>query len=117
MNKITYTLRGDYLIPDLTVPKAEPVGMYGRVCAEYLRKNRHTFYSTLLMTGKLSDYLTDIDRQAEELKNTLLPKYKKQYGITEQLKAVNQMEWVRLMNTIAHIIDEIIYTDVIYGGI
>ena len=68
------------------------------------------------MKGKLNDYLADIDEQACELKETLLTQYKAQNGVTGQLKADNQMEWVRLMNTIAHQIDEVILSEIIVGG-
>ena len=69
------------------------------------------------MTGRLNDYLADTDTQACELKETLLMRLKEQNGVTEQLKANNQMEWVRLMNKIAHQIDEVILSEIIVGGI
>ena len=112
----TYIKVGDYYIPNLTVPECKPIGKYGMLCRTYL-KNYHTaFYNTLLMSGKLNDYLCDIDAQADKLREILLPKYKLAYGITEQLKAENQMKWVQLMNTISHQIDEIILNKVVYGG-
>ena len=114
--EVTYSKCGDYLIPNLTVPQGKPVGKYGMLHRDYLKQHRKSFYNTLFMTGKLNDYLCDIDAQADELKETLLPKYKTQYGITEQLKADNQMEWVRLMNTIEHQIDEVILSEIVYGG-
>ena len=81
-----------------------------------MKQHRRPFYDTLLMTGRLNDYLADIDTQACELKETLLTQYKAQNGVTEQLKANNQMEWVQRMNTIAHQIDEIILSEIIVGG-
>ena len=112
----TYTKVGDYYIPNLTIPKCKPIGKYGMLCRAYLKNHRRAFYNTLFISGKLNDYLCNIDAQANELKETLLPKYKEQYDITEQLKSENQMKWVQLMNTIAHQIDEIILTDIVYGG-
>ena len=118
MNKeITYTLTDSgYYIPNLTIPENKPIGKYGMLCRSYLKQHRRPFYDTLFMKGKLNDYLADIDEQACELKETLLTQYKAQNGVTEQLKADNQMEWVRLMNTIAHQIDEVVLSEIIVGG-
>ena len=112
----TYIKVGDYYIPNLTVPKCKPIGKYGMRCRTYLKSNRKAFYNTLFISGKLNDYLCTIDTQANELKETLLPKYIKRYGVTEKLKSENQMEWVQRMNTIVHQIYEIILTDIVYGG-
>lgn len=112
----TYTKVGDYYIPNLTVPECNPIGKYGMLCRTYLKNHREAFYNALFISGKLNTYLCDIDAQANELKNNLLPKYKKLYGITKQLKAENQMEWVQRINTIAHQIDEMILTDIVYSG-
>ena len=112
----TYRNENEYLIPNLTIPENKPIGKYGMLCRDYLKQHRRIFYDTLLMTGRLNDYLADIDTQACELKETLLPQYKTQNGVTEQLKTDNQMEWVRLMNTIAHQIDEVVLSEIIVGG-
>lgn len=112
----TYINVGDYYIPNLTVPEWKPVGKYGMLCRTYLKNHHRTFYNTLFMSGKLNDYLCDIDAQADKLREILLPKYKSAYGITEQLKSENQMKWVQLMNTISHQIDEFILNKVVYGG-
>ena len=114
--EITYTKVGDYYIPNLTITENKPIGKYGMLCRSYLKQRRRPFYDTLLMMVRLNDYLADIDMQACELKETLLPQYKAQNGVTEQLKADNQMEWVRLMNTIAHQIDEVILSKIVFGG-
>ena len=118
MNKeITYTLTDSgYYIPNLTIPESKPIGKYGMLCRSYLKQHRRLLYDTLLMTGRLNDYLADTDTQACELKETLFTQYKEQNGMTEQLKADSQMEWVRLMNTIAHQIDEVILSEIVYGG-
>jgi hypothetical protein len=117
-NQITYTkTKNGYFIPNLIVPECKPIGKYGMMCRSYIKNHRSVFYSMLMITGKLNDYLYDVDQQAEELKATLLPKYKAKYGITEQLKADNQMEWVRRMNTVTAQIEEVILNNVIYGGV
>ena len=110
----TYTKIGDYYIPNLTAPESKPIGKYGMICRGYLKNHRPLFYKNLFISGKLFDHLADIDHQANELKAKLLPKYKAAYGVTEQLKEDNQIEWVWLMNTIAHQIDEVILSDIIH---
>ena len=113
-NSLTYTMtKNGYYIPNITVPKCKPIGKYGMFYRRYIKQHRCAFYSTLLMSGHLNDHLYDIDRQALQLRETLLPQYMALYGITEQLKADNQMEWVRLMNMINHQIDEVIFHEVI----
>ena len=109
-----YTKVGDYYIPNLTVPECKPIGKYGMICKNYLKNHRQAFYSLLQATGKLNDYLSDIDTQAKALAETLLPQYKSAFGITEQLKADNQMEWVRHINSIQNKIDEIILNEIIF---
>lgn len=86
-----YTKVGDYYIPNLTVPECKPIGKYGMLCRTYLKNHRQAFYNTLFMSGKLNDYLYNIDSQANELKDNLLPKYKKLYGVTEHLK--KKIKW------------------------
>lgn len=110
----TYVQDGDYLIPNLSVLDSKPIGKYGMLCKSYLKNHRPLLYNHLFTSGKLFDYLADVDRQADELKDNLLPKYMTKYKVTEQLKANNQMEWVRLMNIIAHQIDGIILHDIVY---
>jgi hypothetical protein len=117
-NEITYTLtESGYYIPNITVPEYKPIGKYGTMCRSYIKNHCSVFYSMLLMTGKLNDYLYDVDQQAEELKAMLLPKYKEQYGITEQLKSNNPMELVQRMNTVNAQIEEVILNDIVYGGV
>ena len=112
----TYVQDGDYLIPNLSIPDSKPIGKYGMLCKSYLKNHRPLLYNHLFTSGKLFDYLADVDRQAAELKDNLLPKYMTKYKVTEQLKANNQMEWVQLMNIIAHQINEIILHDIVYSN-
>ena len=109
----TYVQDRDYLIPNLPIPDSKPIGKYGMLCKSYLKNHRPLLYNSLFTSGKLFDYLADIDRQADELKDNLLPKYMAKYEVTEQLKSDNQMEWVQLMNMIAHQIDEAILKDIV----
>ena len=98
----TYTQVGDYLLPDLELPEEEQqsIGVWGQRHRRYLKEHRRATYATLLTSGKLNDYLADIDRQAETIFSRLVNQMAKDEGVTEQLKADNQMEWVRRMNNI-----------------
>ena len=98
----TYTQVGDYLLPDLKLPEEEqqPIGVWGQRHRRYLKDHRRATYATLLTGGKLNDYLADIDRQAEEMFLRLVKQLAEAEGVTETLKAANQMEWVDRMNSI-----------------
>ena len=113
----TYTQIGDYLLPDLKLPEEEqqPIGVWGQRHGRYLKEHRRASYATLLTSGKLNSYLADIDRQAEELFSRLVKQMAEAEGVTEQLKADNQMEWVRRMNNIRNRAMEIVNTELIYA--
>lgn len=110
----TYAQVGDYCFPKLSVPDGKPIGKYGMLCKSYLKNHRPLLYNHLFTSGKLFDYLADVDRQADELKDNLLPKYMARYGVTERIKADSPMEWVQLINMIAHQIEEVILRDIVY---
>ena len=112
----TYTQVGDYLLPDLKLPQEEqqPIGVWGQRHQRYLKEHRRASYATLLTSGKLNGYLADIDRQAEELFSRLVKQMAEAEGITEHLKADNQMEWVRRMNNIRNRAMEIVNSELIY---
>lgn len=112
----TYTQVGDYLLPDLKLPEEEqqPIGVWGQRHRRYLEEYRRTTYATLLTGGKLNNYLADIDRQAEELFLRLVKQMAEVEGVTEQLKADNQMEWVGRMNNIRNKAMEIVNSELIY---
>lgn len=97
----TYTQVGDYLLPDLKLPEEEqqPIGVWGQRHLRYLKDHHRATYATLLTSGKLNGYLADIDRQAEEMFSRLVKQMAEVEGVTEQLKADNQMEWVGRMNS------------------
>lgn len=113
----TYTQVGDYLLPDLKLPEEEqqPIGVWGQRHRRYLKEHRRATYATLLTSEKLNSYLSDIDRQAEELFSRLVKHMAEAEGVTEQLKADNQMEWVCRMNNIRSRAMEMVKNDLIYA--
>lgn len=112
----TYIRVGDYFLPDLKLPETETqsIGIWGQRHKRYLKEHKRLFYSNLLTSGKLNSYLADIDRQAEEMFSRLVNEYADRQGVTEQLKAENQLEWVQKMNSIRNRAVEIVNTELIY---
>lgn len=116
-NGLWYELQGDYYIPCLTLPaekENKPIGIWGQRHKRYLKEFRKATYTTLLTSGKLNSYLADIDGQAEEMLSRLVKQMAECEGVTEQLKADNQLEWVQRMNNIRNRATEIVITDLIY---
>ena len=116
-NGLWYELQGDYYLPCLKLPEEEQVhiGIWGQRHLRYLKENHRALYANLLTSGKLNGYLADIDRQAEELFERLVKQMAKREGVTEQLKVVNSMEWVRKMNSIRGRAVEITDSELIYA--
>lgn len=112
---ITYTQIGDYLLPNLAPSENPKVGRWGMLRFSYLRKHREALYTIMLMKGTLNPHLEEIDRQAQEMEQQLISQLAQQEGVTEQLKAENQMEWVAQMNNIRNRADEIVLNDLIYA--
>ena len=112
---ITYTQVGDYLLPNLIPPESPKVGRLGMLRHSYLRNYREGIYTGMLMKGTLNAHLEEVDRQANEMEQQLISQLAQQEGITEQLKAENQMEWVARMNSIRNRADEIVLNDLIYA--
>lgn len=110
----TYHQEGDYFLPDLSVPELPAIGIWGQRWRQYLKEHRQALYTALLMSGKLDDHLSEIDEQAEAMFSQLVKQMAEQEGITEQLKADNQMEWVKQMNAIRNRVEEIIFHEYIY---
>ena len=110
----TYHQEGDQFLPDLSVPKLPAIGIWGQRRRQYLKEHRQALYTALLMSGKLDDHLSDIDEQAEAMFSQLVKQMAGQEGITEQLKANNQMEWVKQMSSICNRVEEIIFHEYIY---
>ena len=115
-NGLWYELQGDYYLPCLKLPEEEQVhiGIWGQRHLNYLRQNKRVLLSSLQISGQLNSYLADIDRQAEEMFERLTRQMAIAEGVTEQLKADNQMAWVGKMNSIRNRAAEIIKTEIIY---
>ena len=113
--EITYTLVGDYDRPNLVAPESPKIGRWGMLRFSYLRKHREALYTIMLMENTLNPHLEEIDRQAQEMEQLLISQLAQQEGVTEQLKAENQMEWVTQMNNIRNRADEIVLNDLIYA--
>ena len=109
----TYTQVGNYLLPDVELPEEKPIGIWGTRHYHHLRKANRVLFSQLTISGKMNDYLADIDRQAEEMFSLLVKQLAERDGITEALKAIDQMEWVRRMNAICKQAEEIVNADLI----
>ena len=109
----TYHLEGDYLLPDLVPPEASDVGIWGIRRKHFLQKQHDGIYTGLLLSGKLNDHLEEIDRSANELFKLLIEQYAAREGVTEQLKAENQMDWVRRMNGIRERVESLIHQELI----
>lgn len=114
---ISYTLQGDYYLPGLKLPEQEdkPIGLWGQRHLKYIKQHRKILYINLMTSGKLNGYLADIDKQAEGMFFRLVKQMAEREGVTEQLKADNQMEWVVRMNNIRSIATEIVNNDIIYN--
>lgn len=112
-NGLWYELQGDYYIPCLTVPDAPKIGIWGQRHLRYIRAHNQSFYTSLLLSNRLNDYLLEVDRSAAEMYDRLVAQMTVQEGITEQLKAQNQMEWVHRMNTIHCTAAEIVCAETI----
>lgn len=114
--ELTYRRVGEVYLPNLiSLDTNYPIGIWGQRHKDYLLENHRLFYYNLLTTDKLNSYLHDIDVSAKEMYDRLIKQMAEQEGVTEQLKAQNQMEWVGRMNNIAHRAREIINTDLIYN--
>lgn len=114
---ISYTLQGDYYLPDLELPTEEKesnIGVWGMRHANYLKQNHKVVYYNLLTSGKLSSYLTDINERAEDMFQHLVKELSEKEDVTEQLKATNTMLWVQNMNNIRNRVNELVSTDIIY---
>ncbi len=113
---IRYTLQGDYYLPELVLPVEETksVGIWGQRHARYLKQNHKVLYMNLLTSGKLNNYLADIDEQAEEMFSQLVKQMAGREDVTEQLKAENQLLWVQKMNNILNRANEVVNAKLLY---
>ena len=115
-NGLWYELQGDYYLPCLKLPKEESrhIGIWGQRHLRYLKQHRKGLYSELLISGKLNDYLADLNEQAEAMFSRLVKQLAEKEGVTEAIKAENQLLWVQRMNSIRNDAMEIVSSDLIY---
>ena len=113
----TYRQEGDYLIPNLVLPDTSDyqIGKYGRMRRSYLKEHRPSLYSTLVLDGILFKHLAEIDQACNERMETIISAMVKQEGVTEALKAADQMEWVRRKNSIHNRAEEIVLSELVYA--
>ena len=118
MSELTYIQNGDYLIPNLTLEEqaeAKPLGKYGRMRKKYLKESHAILYNNLLLSGKLTSHLQEIDETANRRLEQMMPELMKAAGVTESLKASDPMKWVGLMNTCKAQAEEMIQTELIFN--
>ena len=113
--KLTYHREGDYLIPNLIAPEAPNIGIWGLRRKNYLLKSWDGIYTGMLLSGELNAHLEETDRAANEMLSRIIESMAEREGITETLKAEDQMEWVRRMNAIRSAADEVVLYDLIYS--
>ena len=113
----TYTMQGDYRLPNLTLPAEEerPIGVWGQRRLRYLKQHHKVLYYNLLIFGKLHSHLADVEEEAQELFLRLVKEYAENESVTEQLKEENPIEWIRRMNNIKMRVREMVNSEVIFG--
>ena len=113
-NGLSYTLHGDYYLLDLEINEEEPTyGKYGIMRKQFLKEHRSARYQYLVLTGKLTDHLNQVDREVREKVEMLVERMDEQWGVTEKLKMQDQMEWVRRMNNIKSAAEEMVIKEYI----
>ena len=117
MNNLTYSMQGDYCLPNLLPPQEEEVtlGKFALLRRSFLKQNRRVTYTNLLTSGKLTEHLLEIQRTAQEQLEKLTQQMAKSQGVTEQMKSENQMLWVQVMNNLRQSAEEIVMKEVIYS--
>lgn len=113
---ISYTLHGDYYLPNLTLPaeKEKPIGLWGQRHLRYLKEHKRLVFLNLLTSGRLNEYLVSVDEQAEDMFFRLVKEYADRQGVTERLKAENQFEWVGRMENVRACAREVVSAEIIY---
>ena len=115
-NGLSYTLYGDYYLPDLEINEEESAyGKYGIMRKQFLKEHRSARYQYLVLTGKLTEHLNQIDKEVREKVEMLVEQMAGQWGVTEELKMQDQMEWVRRMNNIKNVAEEMVLLEIIYA--
>ena len=114
-NELNYTLHGDYYLPDLEINEEEPTyRKYGIMRKQFLKEHRSARYQYLVLTGKLTEHLNQVDKEVREKIEMLEEQMAEQWGVTEEMKIQDQMEWVRRMNNIQATAEEIAYKNIIF---
>ena len=114
-NELSYTLHGDYYLPDLEINEEEPTyRKYGIMRKQFLKEHRSARYQYLVLTGKLTEHLNQVDKEVREKVEILMEQMAEQWGVTEELKMQDQMEWVRRLNNIQATAEEIALKEIIY---
>ena len=110
----SYRQVADYLLPDIEVPESPQIGIWGQQRLQYLRTHKRVLYTTMLMSDTIKAHLEEVDKSADEMFEQLTMQLKTQEGITEKLKANNQLEWVQRMNSIRNRAAEVVFKELIY---
>ena len=110
----TYRQKGDYLLPNVKAPESPAIGIWGQRRHKYLMEHNHALYTALSLSGKLTTHLEEIDRVASKMYDRLVEQMKERDGITEELKALHQIDWVRCMNTIRSEAETVVMGELIY---
>ena len=114
--KISYTLVGDYYIPNIALPEENrPIGRWGRLHRDYLEQHRPIHFNDLVLSGQLWTYLADLNEHTQERLSLIVEQMKAPEGVTEELKAADQIAWIGAMNSIRNRAEEIILREMIYG--
>ena len=116
-NGLWYAKKGDYYLPELALPpeKEKPIGIWGQRHLQYLKEHKQLVYINLLTSGRLNEYLANVVEQAENMFSRLVREYADRQGVTEQLKAENQLLWVQKMNNIKACVREVVESEFIYS--
>ena len=115
INNIEYVLVGDYYIPDLKLPHEErPIGKYGQMHREYLKEHNPMMFNDLVLDGQIWTCLADLNEQTQERLSLIIEQMKVAEGVTEELKAADQMAWIRAMNSIHNRAEEIVLEEIVY---
>ena len=117
MNELTYTMVGDYSLPNLKLPQQPEVtlGRYAQMRREFLKEHHRVLYYNLLTRGELTQHLAEVEQRASKMEETILSQMAQKEGVTEQMKAEDMMKWVGLMNNIRACADEIVLNDIVYS--
>lgn len=113
--ELTYTKQGDYLLPNLEVPEAPKVGKFGMLRRSFLRNHRKALYTGMMLTDKLNSHLEQVDLEANRMLEKLVSQMAQEQGVTEELKAKNQMTWVTMMNNLRSAAEEVVLKELVYS--